>query len=170
MIDRECRLCIGDLGLVVKESSTGGVREYAGTDQYMAPEQWGSDRPNRKFDVFAFGLVLYEILARDRVFPVSQNPIQFVAMRENYRPEIPEEIHPVLREIIEKCWASKPEDRPTMDDVFRQWCRAGFRLYDEEKATPLLCQAQNDYRQGIVDFVKEIEGETIHFDDDTSQK
>lgn len=38
---------------------TAGV---AGTPQYMAPEQWGGERPDARADIYSFGCIVYEML------------------------------------------------------------------------------------------------------------
>src|SRR5262249_19975608 len=62
MVDGRGRIRIMDFGLAVT-SDDAGVRESAGTPGYMAPEQLSGDRITERTDLFAFGLVLYELFA-----------------------------------------------------------------------------------------------------------
>jgi serine/threonine-protein kinase len=62
MVDGRGRIRIMDFGLAVA-SDDPGVRESAGTPGYMAPEQLTGGHLSERTDLFAFGLVLYELFA-----------------------------------------------------------------------------------------------------------
>ena len=62
MVDGRGRVRIMDFGLAVS-SSEWTVGEIAGTPAYMAPEQVVGDRATEQTDLYALGLVLYELHA-----------------------------------------------------------------------------------------------------------
>ncbi len=92
--------------------STPGI--VVGTGGYMSPEQASGDVVDARTDVFAFGIVLYEMLAGRRAFPgdsywstlrailaVEVTPL------EQVRPDTP----PALRRIVERCLRKDPLER-----------------------------------------------------------
>jgi serine/threonine protein kinase/tetratricopeptide (TPR) repeat protein len=62
LLDREGRIKIADFGIA---SLMGAAGEIAGTPPYMAPEQTGGDIDHRA-DIYALGVVLYEMLTGER--------------------------------------------------------------------------------------------------------
>jgi serine/threonine-protein kinase len=107
-----------DFGIAkVKNASahtqTGAVKgKYA----YMAPEQLrGSATIDRRADVFAVGVVLYEMLALRRLFQRKTDYLTFRAVMEQpipdvrrYRPDAPREISDVLARALDR----DPDRRP----------------------------------------------------------
>lgn len=66
MIDGHGRARITDFGLAVSGAQTAG--EVAGTPAYMAPEQLAGDPATPQTDLYALGLLLYEICTGKRPF------------------------------------------------------------------------------------------------------
>ena len=93
------------------QTSTGEVK---GKFAYMSPEQVAGQATSRRTDVFALGVVLWEMLAFRRLF-AREN--QLVTMRAVADEETPPPssfvpgVPPELDAICKKCLAKKPEDR-----------------------------------------------------------
>lgn len=67
------RLLIADLGLAKSVVAASGVSIAAGSPGYMAPEQIQPDgRIDQRVDIFALGVMAFEILAGDRPFALSK--------------------------------------------------------------------------------------------------
>jgi serine/threonine-protein kinase len=84
----------------------------------MAPEQSDGGNADIRTDVFAFGVVFYEMLTGRRAFPSSNPPAEatFVAPPRisECRPEAPAE----LDLLVARCLASEPAKRwQSMVDV-----------------------------------------------------
>ncbi len=60
------------------DGDTAGVDAAAGTPAYMSPEQFGADGIDQRSDLWAFGVMLYEMLA-------GQHPVQPLNSRELQR-------------------------------------------------------------------------------------
>ena len=95
----------------VHNTSTGQVK---GTFPYMAPEQMTAGVADRRIDIWALGVVLWELLTLKRLFrrDTDVNTMYAVLSDEirppsDYRPEIPRE----LDEIVLKALQRNPEDR-----------------------------------------------------------
>jgi serine/threonine protein kinase len=122
LIDDKFRIRIADFGTVRVGDSTASTTGVVGTFAYMAPEAMEPHHvPTKKVDVFSLGLVLYEVLVGESVFPKDSSVLQIVKMHlDGWRPALPKSVHPVVREVIEKCWAKDPDARPTVDEVFER--------------------------------------------------
>ncbi len=74
LLPSDGRLRVVDFGIGhVVETMTTGPREpgqghVAGTPGYMAPEQWRGETPSEAADLWAMGMILYEMLAGYRPF------------------------------------------------------------------------------------------------------
>jgi len=68
MIDGRGRAKITDFGLAGLAEGIGGADVRAGTPAYMAPEQLAGKEVSVKSDIYALGLVLYELFTGQRAF------------------------------------------------------------------------------------------------------
>jgi predicted Ser/Thr protein kinase len=71
MLDGNGRVRITDFGLAVAASQLEGREVRSGTPGYMAPEQLDGREATRRSDVYALGLVLYELFTGQRAFQAS---------------------------------------------------------------------------------------------------
>jgi len=66
MVDGEGQVRLTDFGLAVAAGAGAESGTLAGTPQYMAPEQLSGGELTKQTDIYALGLVLYEMLAGSR--------------------------------------------------------------------------------------------------------
>lgn len=109
---------------LAEDIHAGHAARAGGTPAYMAPEYLerfaGAGPPaSPATDIYALGLVLYQLLARRLPFPVRQGPLelalpQMVADRRaatpppsTYAPSVP----PGADAIVRRCLAPRPQDR-----------------------------------------------------------
>ncbi len=85
-----------------------------GKYSYMSPEQAAGQKVDRRSDIFALGVVLYELLTCNRLFkrPSDMATLQAVAECDipppsQVNPRVPEDLDP----IVMKALARSPEDR-----------------------------------------------------------
>ena len=87
-----------------------------GTAPYMSPEQARGQTVDRRTDIWAFGCVLYEMLAGSAVFGghTATDTIAAVLDRDpdwsRLPPTVPESIHALLRRCLEKDPAERLHD------------------------------------------------------------
>jgi hypothetical protein len=118
LIDGNGQIRIADFG-TAKLEDCGTTTEALGTVAYMTPEILDNDQPTKKVDVFAFGLIVYEILVGESVFPKTGSALHIAGMHvRDVRPELPKGIHRSIRNMIQRCWSKNPDDRPTFDEIF----------------------------------------------------
>mmetsp|Transcript_5674 Transcript_5674/g.12459 ORF Transcript_5674/g.12459 Transcript_5674/m.12459 type:complete len:139 (-) Transcript_5674:119-535(-) len=78
----------------------------------MAPEVIRHECYNYAADVFSFGLLMWEIITREKPFePKSQIEAAGAVAIEGKRPPFPDDIPFSVKTLIENCWAEKPDER-----------------------------------------------------------
>jgi len=84
-----------------------------GTAGYMSPEQATGQPTDQRADIWAFGVVLYEMLTGLPVFSGESVPhiLAEVLKSEPDWERLPKNLHPRLRLALERCLEKKPRDR-----------------------------------------------------------
>ena len=126
------------------ETASGTIK---GKVAYMSPEQSTGRPVDRRADVFALGIVLYELVTVRRLFKADSDFLMMTAIVQGhiplptqYRPDVP----PELVEIIMKALSVRPDDRyPTAD---------AMRLALEQFATKAGLQTSTSL---LADYIKE---------------
>jgi serine/threonine protein kinase len=91
-----------------------------GTVGYMSPEQARGDAVDARTDIWAFGCVLYEMLAGRRAFDgrTSSDVVAAVLEREPDWARLPRSTPPAVRDLLKWCLAKAADERPPeMADV-----------------------------------------------------
>lgn len=99
-------------------------RTILGTPEYMAPEQI-EDRPvDGRTDVFAFGVLLYEMLGGRRAFAGDTTARVLAAVLERNPPALAllrPEVSPMVAHVVERCLEKQPGERwQTAEDLARE--------------------------------------------------
>lgn len=103
---------LADFGIsrVLRTTMTSSSVNLAGTPYYMAPECFDKKR-NEQTDVWAVGVMLYEILAGNRPFE-DDNLINLVSSIATKEPEtLPANVPTWLDDVTRKALAKAPENR-----------------------------------------------------------
>jgi serine/threonine protein kinase/tetratricopeptide (TPR) repeat protein len=89
-----------------------------GTVVYMSPEQASGRTLDARSDIFSFGIVLYEALARRRPFEGVSELDVLQAIVHNAAPALHPEVPAALRGVVEKALEKDPAERyQTMRDL-----------------------------------------------------
>jgi len=116
-------LQLGDFGQAAPLPSTGtfppALDEQAlGTHGWAAPEVLMGHSYGPAVDVYALGVVLWEIwTARRPYHDVPAEAMLFRVAVEGLRPAIPPSMPKRLSSLLRQCWSSSPHDRPTAAQV-----------------------------------------------------
>jgi len=112
MLDGSGQIRITDFGL----AGAAGETLRAGTPAYMAPEQLAGAEVTPRSDIYALGLVLYELFTGQRAID-ARNMAELIAKREQGEITPPTAIVRDLDEGIERvilrCLEPSPEQRPS---------------------------------------------------------
>ena len=98
--------------LLTTQSSFSTGESGFGTVQYMAPEQFDGDVGDHRADIFAFGCVLYEMLAGRRAFQGATPVTVIAAIMSSEPPPIAAlEERPLLDRLLRRCLDKDRERR-----------------------------------------------------------
>lgn len=97
----------------------------AGTPAYMAPELLAGGMFSRKVDNYAFGVLLWEMFAREIPFHGWRPADVRDAVVRGERPPLKgKDLPSTISRIVRECWDADPDKRPEMADVatrLRSW-------------------------------------------------
>jgi serine/threonine-protein kinase len=116
LLDDEGEPYISDFGIakMTAESSTFSKTAIIGTPAYMSPEQWYGEDLDGRSDVYAIGIILFEMLAGKLPYEGNTPP---AFMTKHLTEPVPSllDVNPSLtyslQMVIEKAMAKKREDR-----------------------------------------------------------
>jgi Tol biopolymer transport system component len=82
-----------------------------GTLHYMSPEQLQGQSADARSDIFAFGLVLYEMLTGKRAFDGASAASVIAAILERPAPSVSQVAPASLDRLLQRCLAKDPDER-----------------------------------------------------------
>ncbi len=130
----------------------------AGTPGYMSPEQARGEDVEERTDIWAFGCLLYELLAGKRAFPGENLPDAIVAVleREPDWQALPAKTPAKIRELLRQCLQKDAhrrldtiaKARAAIEEAQRGWSRwrgaaisaAALAMVAAEAVTPFTCR------------------------------
>lgn len=116
LLDLRGQAHLVDLGAAILSVREEPTDEVVGTPGYMAPEQARLEQLTQGVDVYAAGILLFELLTGRRAFDVENLPDRGIiaAHADNKRAAWPADVDlPLdLKDLIDQATADLPEDRP----------------------------------------------------------
>lgn len=112
------------LGRIIEKAIEGlpPMTNCAGTPNWMAPEQIATENYGFPVDVYAFGMILYELATSRFPFEGLKQHEIFSRVTQGHRPELPSSLDGTsLAELIKKCWDQDPNNRPTFDHIYNMF-------------------------------------------------
>ena len=96
--------------ITAAELAGGGI---VGTPAYMSPEQARGQAVDKRTDIWAFGCVLYEMLAGRTTFPgkTVSDTIAAIIERDPDWSALPAETPPAVRQLLRRCLEKDPQQR-----------------------------------------------------------
>lgn len=127
LIDEDYYPRIADFGLAkcfpgsFSKSMNISMTGTVGTVPYMSPELIEGGKCGQGIDVYAFAILAYEIITGKEPYSEFKNltPYQFwQRIIKGSRPTWIKGIPEKTRDLIEKCWSSDVDERPTFEEIF----------------------------------------------------
>jgi tRNA A-37 threonylcarbamoyl transferase component Bud32 len=114
MLDGRGQVVIADFGLAGVADDLRGSEVRSGTPAYMAPEQLEGREVTALSDIYALGLVLYEIFTGKRAFAEKAAAVRLGASdRTPSRPSsVVKDIDPIIERVILRCLEENSALRP----------------------------------------------------------
>ncbi|XP_035770167.1 atrial natriuretic peptide receptor 1-like [Neolamprologus brichardi] len=133
VVDNRFVLKITDYGLSSFRSESDAASDahaYYAQKLWMAPELLRMERPppqgTQKGDVYSFGIILQEVALRRGAFYLEGDPLSPKEIVDRVilgewpclRPTIdPQSDRPELGQLMERCWAEEPTERPEFNQI-----------------------------------------------------
>ncbi|RIB16421.1 kinase-like domain-containing protein [Gigaspora rosea] len=107
---------IADLGLTINANIELKLGVY-GVLPYIAPEVLNGKSYTKAFDIYSFGIIMWEILFGTPT-PFKQNTAFQFQVISGLRPHIPEGTTSQYIDLMRKCWDGNPENRPSAENIY----------------------------------------------------
>jgi len=122
LTDENMRVKVTDFGFSQLKEGDDPLKDAKGpkgSALWMAPEVMMRKQFTEKIDVYAFGLILWEIWTRGVLFSKYDDFKPFIraVTLDHERPPIPNDAKPSLAQLMEDCWHKDPEQRPPFKDI-----------------------------------------------------
>ena len=112
------RWCLADFGIArfAEATTAPDTRKYAMTPSHAAPEQWRAEQATNATDVYATGIVAYQLLA-------GRVPFEGPETHDYRRQHLKERPAPIsniptnLRSLINECLYKNPQARPVPSEI-----------------------------------------------------
>lgn len=121
-LDGTWALCDFGIARYADAATAGDTRKFSFTAEYAAPEQWRYEHATAATDVYAFGVIAYELLAGQRPFAGTYD-----VLRDQHLNAVPD-LLPGSRKlswIVSECLSKAPGARPAAGNLIDRLRRAG---------------------------------------------
>eukprot|EP00002_Diphylleia_rotans_P016595 TRINITY_DN322_c0_g1_i1.p1 TRINITY_DN322_c0_g1~~TRINITY_DN322_c0_g1_i1.p1 ORF type:complete len:2502 (+),score=409.05 TRINITY_DN322_c0_g1_i1:87-7592(+) len=121
LVDERFRLKVSDFGITSIQGSMDDVKQN-GSLFWMAPELLRGESSTQASDVYAYAVVLWEIITRDDPYSEFEHAmgILFPVIENQLRPKIPDGTPPSLSSLIKTAWAHEPLQRPAFSEIIKE--------------------------------------------------
>lgn len=122
-LDGVWQLCDFGIARYRDASTSAATRKFSFTAPYAAPEQWRSERATPSTDIYAFGVMAYELL--EGHLPFEKDTA--AELREMHLNTAPQDLSievPQLQLMVGHCLYKAPGARPAADWVLQQLAHA----------------------------------------------
>ncbi|GLI61443.1 hypothetical protein VaNZ11_003807, partial [Volvox africanus] len=112
---------VSDFGLsqVLPDTNKTQVStKYSGTVTHMAPELIEDGKVYQQGDVYAFGIIMWEIYTSSTPYQSMAHPqIMVGVVTHNLRPKFPTNCPEWYKSLANRCWRKDPKTRPPFTEV-----------------------------------------------------
>lgn len=146
LLDKDGEPHLSDFGFSREIAAKERLSGVKGTTPYMAPELIRDEEVSISADIYSFGVTMIMIFAEKLTITENGRHIDFYqlkpATKNKYvsigvKYDIPDDIQPQMRNLIEKCCDLNPLERPTIDKVLSE--------LEDDQITSLFGPEYKDY-------------------------
>lgn len=123
-------------GFATRLTDTG---KSIGTPAYMAPEQARGDQVDQRADIYALGIILYEMLTNTLPHD-ADTPLGILLKRTTEPPSSPRRLNPAiperLEQVVMRALAANPEDRFDTAEHFALALKAAIAEQPYQQSSP----------------------------------
>src|SRR6266540_109458 len=122
LFENEFDIVISDLGISKSSiESTNDDYKIYGVMPYMAPEILRGKRNTMASDIYGFGMIMWELTTGRMPFWDQNIDIELsIKICKNFRPPIINNTPKGYTELMQECWDSNPNKRPTSLDITKK--------------------------------------------------
>ena len=118
LLDESFNPKLSDFGLLMKDSEKTDEVVTVGTGPYIAPEIWKNNNYSKASDVYAVGILVYELVTKKFAFKgQNDNVIMYTISFAKKRPQLNGQVSSFYKNLISSCWDNDPEKRPTFSEI-----------------------------------------------------
>ena len=117
LIDEKHRAKLADFGLAKPEDQMRTQTNAQGTWLWCAPEVLDARKFSKYSDVYALGMVYWELSSRETPFKQLLISGIFKAVSEGKRPEMPKNTPAPFAMLIRNCWQQQADTRPLCPEI-----------------------------------------------------
>jgi len=130
---------VSDFGLSrYKQASedTGKTKSDVGPLKWMAPESIRMKTYSTASDVWSYGVVMWELVARVEPYQ-DLDPVNaaMAVCHQHRRLIVPESCDSTLGDVMQKCWTDEPEKRPSFKDICAYFSNSVKRPIMQDKTS-----------------------------------
>eukprot|EP01114_Cavostelium_apophysatum_P023055 TRINITY_DN8568_c0_g1_i2.p1 TRINITY_DN8568_c0_g1~~TRINITY_DN8568_c0_g1_i2.p1 ORF type:complete len:279 (-),score=52.74 TRINITY_DN8568_c0_g1_i2:7-843(-) len=120
LLNSNMEAVVSDFGFarLLGDGREGETKATIGPIKHMAPESLLNKIYSEKTDSWSFGVVCYEVLTRREPYEDLDHANVIAQVLKGFKLEVPHDIEPQLREMINNCFSSEPQARPSMQKCY----------------------------------------------------
>ncbi|KAF2073598.1 hypothetical protein CYY_005087 [Polysphondylium violaceum] len=171
LITEGLRAKVIDFGTSRNMDASKNMTVNLGTVCWMAPEVIKGQQYTESCDVYAFGIILWELYTRLQPYDGVSNWTIPVMVDRGERPKIPSDCPTDYAKLVKTCWTDSPKKRPTFNEIhltllqFKSKLNLGQRvsLSTDLPVPPIsnLTAFSSDSLPPIEKYVPTIQGKTL---------
>mmetsp|Transcript_14058 Transcript_14058/g.30435 ORF Transcript_14058/g.30435 Transcript_14058/m.30435 type:complete len:668 (+) Transcript_14058:557-2560(+) len=147
---------VSDFGLsrVLQANKNHIKTQTFGTVTHVPPELLAKGTLSPSADVYAVGVLMWEIYTAEKVFKqLSDSEVILAVVTKKARPTFPSDVPPKYKFLAERCWAEMPELRPSLEQLMNELDNLQTSLCPQgEHSSPIPCKVYPTRQKALAEL------------------